>query len=113
MTFRLWMHLLARTYISARAGPLCWCDPFIHSFMLPSAGQHAAMLAVCTLMQTPIIGQRTSGGMWVTVPSELVSMREVAMLRARPKSARPHQHFSAMQSWTREWLQNRRQLKIA
>jgi hypothetical protein len=32
--------------------------------------------------------RRTSGGMCVMVPSESVSMREVTMLRARPKSAR-------------------------
>ena len=48
--------------------------------------------------KTSPVAQRTSGGMWVTVPSELVSMREVAMLRARPKSARPRPHLSATRS---------------
>ena len=46
-------------------------------------------MAECGLVQSLLIKQRTSGGMWVTVPSELVLMREVAILRARPKSARP------------------------
>ncbi len=60
------------------------------SFSLNLCGMAACKITHKDVSQATRLGA-TSGGMWVIVPSEFVSMRDEAMLRARPKSAQ-HTH---------------------
>lgn len=64
------------------------------SFTLNLCGVAACKITHKNVSQATSLGA-TSGGMWVMVPSEFVSMRDEAMLRARPKSAQ-HTHCKMM-----------------